>query len=506
MKSSEASAEADAVLSGIEKEAEPDKMISFLQSRLNGFRDERAALLDRVDALVESRQEEHSLLWELKRSSEEVHTLQKALSDAHAFLFEERERLLTLQAENDELKIQELEDRKRIQHLLKLTAPYEEDVKFERGIRPEGITTRPPHTTGTATVRSGSTTIQAGSTTNAISDSYGIPGTAGSVGVSTKKGKQGSSLSSSLPAAKTERIMRTIYLPTANTDTLILRIESLQAQLMEHKQFAEDRIKALLEDRRIREKDGDEARAQMTARVDDFTERLSSTESLLQRITRELLNQRRLKEAAEAEAANVIHEANKRKQEAEDIIGKTEAKIDEAKKKIQEQSDEYIEKFRQELRDKEAEMVRIETVYASMKGAYEDRIADLENRNRRLQRANTQLEERRAMDVEGFTATITALRQKLKTVERKQLTMRLEERLDDEDRLDILMNRLGEPLPKAGKVVRTIGGKKGELIRKKARKGNNSRVKLSKKGVSILEEVGEIRDRLDGIGKVVNEL
>jgi len=39
----------------------------------------------------------------------------QALSDAHAFLFEERQRLLTLQAENDELRLQEIEDRKRIQ-------------------------------------------------------------------------------------------------------------------------------------------------------------------------------------------------------------------------------------------------------------------------------------------------------------------------------------------------------------------------------------------------------
>ena len=41
----------------------------------------------------------------------------QALSDAHAFLFEERQRLLALQAENDELRLQEIEDRKRIQQV-----------------------------------------------------------------------------------------------------------------------------------------------------------------------------------------------------------------------------------------------------------------------------------------------------------------------------------------------------------------------------------------------------
>ena len=53
----------------------------------------------------------------------------QALSDAQAFLFEERQRLLALQAENDELKLQELDDRRRIQHLLSMTRPSEQEVR-----------------------------------------------------------------------------------------------------------------------------------------------------------------------------------------------------------------------------------------------------------------------------------------------------------------------------------------------------------------------------------------
>lgn len=44
----------------------------------------------------------------------------QALSDAHSFLFEERQRLLALQADNDELRLQEIEDRRNIQQLLVL--------------------------------------------------------------------------------------------------------------------------------------------------------------------------------------------------------------------------------------------------------------------------------------------------------------------------------------------------------------------------------------------------
>lgn len=46
--------------------------------------------------------------------------VKQALSSSQAYIFEERDRLLQLQAENDELRLQEVEDRQRLQHLLTL--------------------------------------------------------------------------------------------------------------------------------------------------------------------------------------------------------------------------------------------------------------------------------------------------------------------------------------------------------------------------------------------------
>ena len=57
-------------------------------------------------ALLFVSQELHRLEWEARQRGDEVRELQKALSDAHTYLFEERERLLVLQAENDELRLQ----------------------------------------------------------------------------------------------------------------------------------------------------------------------------------------------------------------------------------------------------------------------------------------------------------------------------------------------------------------------------------------------------------------
>ncbi|XP_038048166.1 coiled-coil domain-containing protein 77-like [Patiria miniata] len=72
----------------------------------------------------------HKLEWELRQREEEIAELQKALSDMQVYLFQERDHVLRLFAENDRLKIQELEDRKRIQHLLSLSSPSGPEVTY----------------------------------------------------------------------------------------------------------------------------------------------------------------------------------------------------------------------------------------------------------------------------------------------------------------------------------------------------------------------------------------
>lgn len=48
---------------------------------------------------------QHKIQWELRQREEEIAELQKALSDMQVFLFQEREHVLRLYAENDRLKV-----------------------------------------------------------------------------------------------------------------------------------------------------------------------------------------------------------------------------------------------------------------------------------------------------------------------------------------------------------------------------------------------------------------
>jgi coiled-coil domain-containing protein 77 len=105
------------------------ELLTYYRQKIVGFEQERADYLERLAVVERHNGDHHKLRWELRAREEEVAELQKALSDAKVILYDEREQVLKLQAENDSLKSQEIEDRKRIQHLLAMTEPVTREVK-----------------------------------------------------------------------------------------------------------------------------------------------------------------------------------------------------------------------------------------------------------------------------------------------------------------------------------------------------------------------------------------
>lgn len=170
----------------------------------------------------------------------------QALSDAHTYLFDERERLLALQAENDQLRLQEAEDRSRIKQLLGLTRPVEQALVY-------------PQQQENAALRS--------NTVFPRQPSHPHPQHPPQRGRSRSPGRGGGGNGGGEGgcgrAAGGERILRTLYLPAAQTEPLALKCKALEAQLAEQRRFNAERIAALAEDRQLRERD---IEAQMAVR------------------------------------------------------------------------------------------------------------------------------------------------------------------------------------------------------------------------------------------------
>uniref|UniRef100_W5NKE8 Coiled-coil domain containing 77 n=2 Tax=Lepisosteus oculatus TaxID=7918 RepID=W5NKE8_LEPOC len=133
------------------------------------------------------------------------------------YLFQEREQALRLYAENDRLKIRELEDRKKIQHLLALVGPDAGEITYFHKEPPHKVTISQKQTqpTGREPLKRTKT-------------------------VTRRKSSRGDEAIESPESYKKDN------------QTLLLQVEALQAQMEEQTRLAKEQVESLLEDRRIR--------------------------------------------------------------------------------------------------------------------------------------------------------------------------------------------------------------------------------------------------------------
>ncbi|KAF8064637.1 ccdc77 [Scenedesmus sp. PABB004] len=378
------------------------QLLEHYRSRIDEFERERSDLLSAVERCAVQHDEVHRLEWENRKRADEIRELQKALSDAQQFLFEERQRLLALTAENDELKLQEVQDRQRIQALLSMTQPLEQAITFPPG--------GGPPTAVTALPRAGGGKARAG-----------------------------------------ERVLRTVFLPAADPEFLVMKVESLQAQLDEQRQLHEERVAALLNDRQLRAQEEERQHANMAVQVEALARQVTQLEETLRTTTREYILARREKQeaqaAAAAAAAQMAAEVGAARGELAAARRAARAQVERAASSADGKMREYVERFREQVRSRDEELLTLGSVHASSKEAAERRIAELEGRVGRLLEANRQLELRRQLDADGWAADVTRLRQSLAVVDRKLLQMRLIDRLDDDERLDALLDQLERKTP-----------------------------------------------------------
>ena len=394
------------------------ELIKFYRERVADFERERDELIGRLDGVGIRRAELHQAEWELKKRTDETLELQKALSDAHAYLFEERERLLKIQAENDELKLQETEDRRRIQHLLQLMNPAEPTVEFSREKPPEEPKASYQKNTANADIRARLTVPKP-------TDRDGPP--------NESNGKDSKEPS---PPKNTGNVARTVFLPSQNVETLTLTVKSLKGQLVDQKKFSDERIAALLEDRRIRDADEAIQKQEYERKAGELRNRLARTEDLLQKATKDFIVARTSPYIVQEQQALLELELTKLSGERREMQTTIEAAKEDATSIAKQEADTYVNQFKSQMQRRSAIATQ-----------YEKRIKDLEKETKKAKKNYHDLEKRRAMDLEGFTSDVTTLRKLLSAVDRRLHQTRLAQRLDDDERLDALLEQLENRAP-----------------------------------------------------------
>jgi coiled-coil domain-containing protein 77 len=95
-----------------------EDLLAYYKERIEASEQEYQGFINALESIKISHEEQHGLRWALHKKDIEILELQRSLSETQTFLLEERKQLLRVISDNDELKVQELKDRKKIRYLL----------------------------------------------------------------------------------------------------------------------------------------------------------------------------------------------------------------------------------------------------------------------------------------------------------------------------------------------------------------------------------------------------
>ncbi|KAG9339100.1 hypothetical protein JZ751_024130 [Albula glossodonta] len=339
--------------------------------------------------------DQHKLQWELRQRESEIAELQKALSDMQVYLFQEREQALRLYAENDRLKIRELEDRKKIQHLLSLVGPDVGEITY--------FYREPPH----------KVTIPQKKLQPSSQDQRRPAKT-----VTRRKG---------VKSQEGETVESPDHYKRDN-QTLMLQVEALQAQMEEQTRLAKEQVESLLEDRRIHAEEAQVQRQRDEERVAALTDKLQRTQNLLYDSTKDFLH---LKFEIRAQEKRWMVEKDQLLRKLDSTQerlggsqgpgggrgprGRAPAALEEELKQAHRLADMY----REQCVGLEADLAQIREEGDVGREIFKERSDKIAKRLQLMTQRYEALEKRRVMEVEGFKTDIKHLRQKLKDVEKQ---------------------------------------------------------------------------------------
>eukprot|EP00697_Spironema_sp_BW2_P016841 gnl/Spiro4/8330_TR4381_c0_g1_i1.p1 gnl/Spiro4/8330_TR4381_c0_g1~~gnl/Spiro4/8330_TR4381_c0_g1_i1.p1 ORF type:complete len:479 (-),score=134.34 gnl/Spiro4/8330_TR4381_c0_g1_i1:68-1504(-) len=393
------------------------ELLQYYRDKLEEGERERSDFIAKLDEIEMRQNEAHQLRWELRKRSDEVRDLQKALSDAQQFLHAEREKLLAAYAENDELKVNAKEDRARIKQLLDITQAASETndlTFFDANGKVKKIIPRNGRGGGGAPTTTAVTSSLRDSQnrTTAPPPSSSSSGPCGPIPrppvVATPRPVQ-------LPAGAL------ITGPNEKIESLMVTINALRNQLEEQRQLYQHFSAATAEDRQIRAEEED-ARAKNDSRsIMELNDKLAHTEKLLRNSIKDQLvmrnngfvEHRQLKDAlAAAEAEN-----ERLRQQLAQTKASKELETQIVSQAAETESKRYVDYFRQQMVQMEEKTRALQEEIEIERAEMQNRLAAMQSRVNTTNKRYKELERRRVLEVEGFTTETRDLQKKLHGLE-----------------------------------------------------------------------------------------
>ncbi|AWP08748.1 putative coiled-coil domain-containing protein 77 [Scophthalmus maximus] len=407
------------------------ELLEFYREKIAQYDGEHEELLKMLEKHKSITEDQHKLQWEVRQREGEIAELQNALSDMQVYLFQEREQSLRLYAENDRLKIRELEDRKKIQHLLALVGPDAGEITY--------FHREPPHKV-TITQRNHEARLE---------ENLSLRPSKFRASVNVKESSRRTKPADGVNGESLEQYKN-------DNQTLLLQVGALQAQMEEQVRLAKEQIEGLMEDRRIKTEEAHAQRQRDQERITALTDKLQRTQNLLYESTKDFLQLKFDSRAHEKswmvekdrllrdldschnrlrKTGSAGTEPGRTSQPSDSMAGRlpqpqpqSQRTHKEELKAMQEdlkQAHRLAEMYREQCITLETELAQNREEGDVGRDIFKERSEKMAKRLQLMTQRYEALEKRRVMEVEGFKTDLKHLRQKFKDVEKQLLKVTL---------------------------------------------------------------------------------
>jgi len=194
---------------------------------VEAFERDRVQWYEKLQAIRPKQELVHRVEWELKKRQEEKAELERTMQEMQQTLFAERERIVQVKQQTDQLKIKGKENRELIIKLLESNNAVEQHVFYQKDSQPEKIQSYAKPSLG----KPGSTrAMTTGSTLRKTIEEH----------------KQNPSIHYDYP---TPNVLRTIYLPNDQSTQMRSEVEQLHKEIQDQRAHYERVLNSLRDER-----------------------------------------------------------------------------------------------------------------------------------------------------------------------------------------------------------------------------------------------------------------
>lgn len=374
------------------------ELVGHYRTKLSSLNRDYEDLSSRVEECRSLFDADSRLQQELVQRNNEVSRLQQAVSDLQVYVFEEREQALRLYAENDKLKLQQLQDRKKIDLLLSLSGITDDEVTFflsESAKKSAIVLQRVPR----KTVKKGNLKTES-TKDNSNSDS-------------NDKGDS----------------------DCDDVDILKLKIQSLQAQLSEQVRLYRDETAALLQDRELSRAERVAEQGRHEQLFEALTARLQKAQSRVCDLTTALVESKKdyhgNEENWSSERNRLLRNLDLCKEQLGAVFTNDGAivpgtglkssrscgELSVLKSQLTER-DKMLAMYQDQCSVMEQEVSRLRDQAESSKNQFKTRVQKMAAQVTYLRNKYNELDRRRILEAEGFRSDIRIMRSRLRDLER----------------------------------------------------------------------------------------